>query len=176
MQTTALRRSPVAREHQLDLKRVVSIGHSAGAHLALWLASRPKLPATSDLFSRDPLRLSGVVSLDGPADMKATIPLQLPVCGSPVITNLMGGSPEARPQRYQEASPIEWLPLGVPQAFYTGQMFAAHAAPYEAAVQRTGDTVQVSPAPKAGHFVFIDPQSDVWPQVMASVRRLLAMP
>jgi hypothetical protein len=37
-------------------------------------------------------------------------------------------------------------------------------------------TASVAPAPKAGHFVFTDPQSDVWPQVMASVRRLLAMP
>ena len=166
----------LAREHPLDLKRVVSIGHSAGAHLALWLATRPKLPPASDLFTRDPLRLAGVVSLDGPADMKATLPLQQPVCGSPVITNLMGGSPEERPERYREASPIEWLPLGVPHAFYTGQMFAAHAAPYEAAAKKTGDTVQVSPAPKAGHFVFIDPQSDVWPKVLASARRLLAMP
>jgi acetyl esterase/lipase len=134
----------LAREHPLDLKRVVSIGHSAGAHLALWLAARPKLPPASDLYSRDPLRLTGVVSLDGPADMQATLPLQQPVCGSPVITNLMGGSPEERPERYREASPIEWLPLGVPHAFYTGQMFAAHSAPYEAAAKKTGDTVQVS--------------------------------
>jgi len=27
----------------------------------------------------------------------------------------------------------------------------------------------------AGHFVFIDPQSNVWPQVLKSVRRLLSM-
>ena len=28
----------------------------------------------------------------------------------------------------------------------------------------------------AGHLVFIDPQSDVWPRVMTSVRRLLSLP
>ncbi|MDO8679913.1 MAG: alpha/beta hydrolase [Acidobacteriota bacterium] len=163
----------LAPDHSLDLKRVISIGHSAGAHLALWLAARPKLPATSDLFTRDPLRLSGVVSLDGPADLKATIPLQRPVCGGPVITDLIGGTPEERPQRYREASPIEVLPLGVPQAFFTGRMFAAHAAPYEIAAKRAGDVVQISALPTADHFVFIDPKSDVWPQVIASVRRLL---
>jgi hypothetical protein len=25
----------------------------------------------------------------------------------------------------------------------------------------------------AGHFLFIDPQSEIWPQVIAAVRRLL---
>jgi acetyl esterase/lipase len=164
-----------ARERQLDLTRVISIGHSAGAHLALWLAARPKLSKNSDLYVSDPVRVTGVVSLDGPADLKATIPLQRPVCGGPVITDLIGGSPEERPDRYRDASPIEQLPLGVPQAFFTGQMFAAHAAPYEAATKKAGDRVQSIALPSAGHFVFIDPQSDVWPQVIKSVRRLLAM-
>ena len=164
----------LAPEHSLDLKRVISIGHSAGAHLALWLAARAKLPATSDLFTRDPVRLSGVVSLDGPADLKATIPLQRPVCGGPVITDLIGGSPDERPQRYREGSPIEVLPLGVPQAFFTGRMFAAHSTPYEIAAKRAGDVVQISALPNADHFAFIDPRSEVWPQVMSSVRRLLS--
>ena len=161
-------------EHSLDLRRVISIGHSAGAHFALWLAARAKLSAASDLFSRDPLQLSGVVSLDGPADLKATIPLQLPVCGRPVITDLLGGSPEERPQRYRDGSPIEVLPLGVPQAFFTGRMFAAHSTPYEIAAKRAGDVVQITALPNADHFVFIDPRSEVFPQVLSSVRRLLS--
>jgi acetyl esterase/lipase len=165
----------IARDRQLDLNRVITIGHSAGAHLALWLAARPKLAKASDLYVSNPLRVTGVVSLDGPADLKATIPLQQPVCGGPVITDLIGGSPEERTDRYRDASPIEQLPLGVPQAFFTGQMFAAHAAPYEAATKKAGDTVQIVALPDAGHFVFIDPQSGVWPQVMKSVRRLLAL-
>jgi acetyl esterase/lipase len=164
----------LAGDHPLDLTRVVSIGHSAGAHLALWLAARMKLPESSDLYTRDPVRLKGVVNLDGPPDLKATIPYQQPICGAPVITNLIGGSPEERPERYREASPIELLPLGVPQAFFAGQMFAAHVAPYEMAVTRAGDVLQTAAFPDAGHFVFIDPQSKVWPQVVGSVRRLLS--
>jgi acetyl esterase/lipase len=166
----------LARQHPLDLKRVISIGHSAGAHFALWLAARPQLSKTSDLYTGDPIRLAGVASLDGPADLKATIALQRPVCGAPVITDLLGGSPEERPERYRDGSPIERSPLGVPQAFFTGQMFAAHAAPYEAAAKRTGDAVEVLPSPTAGHFLFIDPQSEMWPRVMSRVRRLLSMP
>jgi acetyl esterase/lipase len=166
----------LARDHRLDLTRVVSIGHSAGGHFALWLAARPKLPKTSELYSSDPLKLAGVVDLDGPGDLKATIPLQQPVCGSPVITDLVGGSPDERPERYHEASPIELLPLKVPVDFYAGRMFAAHAAPYEAAARRAGDDVRTTVLADAGHFVFIDPQSAVWPQVLKSVRRLVSLP
>jgi acetyl esterase/lipase len=166
----------LAPEHRLDLTRTIAIGHSAGAHFALWLAARPKLPATSDLFTRDPVRLSGVVSLDGPGDLKATIALQRPVCGSPVITDLLGGSPEERPDRYRDGSPIEQLPFGIPQVFFTGQMFDAHAAPYEAAARRAGDALETVASPTAGHFVFIDPESAMWPRVLTHVRRLLSMP
>lgn len=165
----------LSTDHQLDLKRVISIGHSAGGHLAMWLAARPKLPSTSVLYTSEPLRLTGVVDLDGPADLKATLPLQQPVCGSPVVTDLLGGTPEERPERYRDGSPIEMLPLGVGQVFFAGRMFAAHVAPYQAATKRAGDTLEATVLPDAGHFVFIDPQSAIWPQVLASVRRLLTM-
>jgi acetyl esterase/lipase len=158
--------------NRLDLTRVVAIGHSAGAHLATWLAARPRLSKDSELFVNDPLRITGVVSLDGPADLKATIPLQQPVCGSPVITNLIGGSPEERPARYHDGSPIELLPIGVNQVFMAGRMFGDHAQPYREAATRAGDEVEIVVLPAAGHFVFIDPDSDVWPLVLASVRRL----
>src|SRR5215471_13646928 len=48
----------LARENQLDPRRVIAIGHSSGGHLAMWLAARPKLTKTSALYMKDPLRLS----------------------------------------------------------------------------------------------------------------------
>jgi hypothetical protein len=93
-----------------------------------------------------------------------------------VITDLVGGSPEQRPARYHDASPIELLPLNVPVDFYAGRMFAAHAAPYDAAAKRAGDVVKTTVLADAGHFVFIDPLSNVWPQVVKSAKRLLSMP
>jgi acetyl esterase/lipase len=166
----------LAAPHQLDLTRVVAIGHSAGGHLGLWLAARSKLPRTSDLYTNNPLPLSGVVDLDGPPDLKAMISVQQQICGTPVITNLIGGSPEEQPDRYRAASPIELVPLGVRQEFFAGRMFAAQVAPYETAARRTGDVVNTTLVANAGHFVFIDPQSEVWPQVIAAVRRLLSKP
>jgi acetyl esterase/lipase len=165
----------IARDNHLDLSRVVAMGHSAGGHLALWLAARPKLPPSSELYSKDPLPLKGVVDLDGPGDLKATLSIQQQVCGAPVINQLLGGAPEERPQRYREASPVEMLPLGVRQEFFAGRMFAAQAPAYEAAARRAGDAVHAVVLDQAGHFVFIDPGSAVWPQVVQSTRELLGL-
>ena len=165
----------LAREQALDLSRVISVGHSAGGHLAVWLAARLKVPAGSELHAANPLPLRGVVNLDGPGDLRATVPLQQPICGAPVVTDLVGGSPEERPDRYRAASPVELLPLGVRQVLFAGAMFAAQAAPYETAARAAGDQIQTTVLPKAGHFVFIDPQSEAWPQVQESIRQLLAI-
>ena len=165
----------IARENGLDLTRVVAMGHSSGGHLAMWLAARSKLPRTSVLYVKDPLALKGVVDLDGPPDLKATLPLQVPVCGAPVIVNLMGGTPEEQPQRYREASPAEMLPLGVRQEFLAGRMFAAQAPGYEETAKRAGDTVHTVVMAQAGHFVFLDPGSAAWPEVVKSTRALLGL-
>src|SRR5215813_5200034 len=37
----------LAKSYPLDLNRVIAIGHSAGGHLALWLAERKNLPKNS---------------------------------------------------------------------------------------------------------------------------------
>jgi acetyl esterase/lipase len=163
----------IAPKNELDLGRVAAIGHSAGGHFALWLAARSKLSKTSDLYTKDPLRLKGVVDLDGPGDLRATIPLQQPVCGAPVITNLMGGTPEERAQRYREGSPVELLPLGVPQQIFAGRMFAAMTPNYVEAAKRAGDTVNSAIDAKAGHFVFIDPASSTWAEVVKRIRDML---
>lgn len=164
----------LASQHQLDLTRVIAIGHSAGGHLAMWLGGRAKIRMGSELFVKEPLPLKGVVNLDGPSDLKATVAVQEKICGVPVITNLMGGAPETQPDRYSAGSPIELLPIRVPQVFFAGRMFGAQAAPHEAAARKAGDTVQTTVLPDAGHFVFIDPNSDVWPQVLAAAQKLVS--
>ncbi len=54
-------------------------------------------------------------------------------------------------------------------------MFATRVAPYEAAAKPTGEDLRTTVLANAGHFVFVDPQSEVWPQVIACVRRLLSV-
>jgi len=165
----------IAHEYSLDLNRVVAIGHSSGGHLALWLAGRAKLPQTSELYMKNPLQLKGVVDLDGPGDLKATLPMQQSVCGAPVITQLLGGTPAERPERYRESSPIEMLPLGVRQEFFAGRMFASQAPVYEEAAKRAGDVARAVVLSEGGHFIFVDPGSSAWPEVLRSIRALLGI-
>ena len=58
-------------EYSLDLSTVVTIGHSAGGHLALWAATRTRIPVESDLYLPNPVSISGTVSLAGIADLEA---------------------------------------------------------------------------------------------------------
>src|SRR5207244_11526487 len=86
-------------------------GHSAGGHLALWLAGRARLPATDPLRGKEPLRLRGVVALAPIGDLARAATDH--VCGD-AVPAFLGGLPEAQSARYAVASPIGLLPLGVP--------------------------------------------------------------
>ena len=166
----------IALREQLDLKRVIAVGHSAGGHLAMWLAARQRVPAGSELHTGNPLVLTGAVNLDGPADLSAALAVEKQICGSPVITQLMGGAPDRRADRYRAASPVEMLPYGGRQAFLAGAMFGSQVDAYSMAAKKAGDDVSATHFAKAGHFLFIDPQSEIWPDVLRSVRRILSMP
>src|SRR5579863_926362 len=82
----------IADQHPLDLNRIVAIGHSAGGHLALWLAARHKLSSESVLYSSHPLNLSGALVLGGVPDMRAFRARGESICGEDVIEKLLGGS------------------------------------------------------------------------------------
>jgi len=164
----------LARSYPLDLKRVIAIGHSAGGQLALWLAARRRLPRNSPLFSNNPLRLAGVVSLAGITDLRKF----RPNCGS-AVEKLLGGSPSEAPDRYRQTSPIELLPLKVEQRLIHGTLDeivpASFSREYETAVRSKGDRIRLTIIPNAGHFDLIAPQSLAWPAVESSVRSLLKL-
>ncbi len=66
----------LAQSFPLDTGRVVLLGHSAGGHLALWLAARPNLSRESPLSSPAPLPVRGVVSWPGSRISVATVQLR----------------------------------------------------------------------------------------------------
>src|SRR5919202_2506380 len=64
----------LASRYGLDLARVAALGHSAGGHLALWLAGRSRVPPEAlpqgpDCDEAPNYPLVGVVSLAGVADL-----------------------------------------------------------------------------------------------------------
>lgn len=163
----------LATKHPLDLRRTIVAGHSAGGHFALWLAGRKRIPKGSELSKRRSLKFRGAVNLDGPGDLRATIPMAQAICGAPVISQLIGGEPEQFPERYRAASPVEMLPIGVTQETFAGRMFASLVPAYEEAARKAGDKVHSTVDPEAGHFDWIDPKSAKWPEVLAAIQKLL---
>src|SRR5262245_14222210 len=164
----------VAKSYPLDLNRVIAVGHSAGGHLALWLAARKALPKDSPVHSADPLALRGVVSLAGITDLRRAGT----ACDSNV-PQLMGGSATDKTAIYDQASPIELLPLGVPSAIVHGSsdniIPLEMAKEYADAAKKKGDDAKLVVIEKAGHFEVVDPKSFAWEAVKAEAMALLKM-
>jgi acetyl esterase/lipase len=170
----------LAEKYNLDLSRVVCIGHSSGGHLALWAGARHRVSESSQLFSENPLKPTGVVSLAGPADLRGMVERTKAVCGGDVIHTLLGGSFEEVPDRYRNASPATLLPNGVKQIVIHGADDPAVppelGQEYVEAGNLLGESIGFFVIPEASHFELIAPWTSSWPIVEASVRSLMFVP
>ncbi len=164
----------VATAHSVDLGRVIALGHSAGGHLALWLAARRRLPRDSELWTAEAIPLGGVVSLAGITDLREGAAGK--VCGD-AIPQLLGGPPADQEARVAQSSPIELLPLRVPQRLVCGALDQRvpndQSRRYQAAARKAGDAAQLEIVEGVGHFELVDPRSAAWPAVLRAVRELL---
>lgn len=174
--------------YALDLQRVVSVGHSAGGHLALWLAARPRiaqdsiLAGSSDDRSMEkeksdlPLPLVGAVSQAGVADLEMGWRLNL---GNGAVAELLGGSLKDVPERFRAASPAALLPLGVPQVLIHGteddRVPFAMSETYAQAARNAGDQVTLIELKGTDHFALINADSDAWVKTVGAVQKLLHM-
>ena len=170
----------LAADHDLDLGRVITIGHSAGGHLALWTAARHRLPASSPLWTANPLPLRGTVVLAGPGDLKRFTPHANAECRQGVVAELLGVtgvSPEKAEERYRCGSPVESLPLGVRQVMISTEhdwvVPPGLGEAYAAAARAAGDHIEHHIIPGAGHHEPMVPGSVAWPAMLQAVRSLL---
>jgi acetyl esterase/lipase len=166
----------VATEQPLDLTRVIAAGHSAGGHLALWLAARSKLATDSELYRADPLPLIGVVSLAGIPDLVDAEARE--ICRG-AVPQLLGGPSAAVPERYRDGSPSVFLPLGIPQQLIIGTVDQAvplvHNERYVEQAQQAGDDVTLTVLPDVGHFEIVIPGTTVWPIVQETIATMLSI-
>jgi acetyl esterase/lipase len=168
----------LAPRYGLDTTRVVVMGHSAGGHLALWVAARLRLSVKSPLATTTvPLALRGVVSLAGPPDLSAYYAPDTASCGEGVA-ELLGGPPDRMATRAHDGSPASFFPLGVRQAWIGADDDhivppAVQLAPYADAARRAGDQVELTVIPHASHFELIAPASVAYPQVRSAVLSLI---
>ena len=149
-------------DEPLDSSRVVAIGHSAGGQLALWAAARRGLPSGAP-GAGPSIRLSGAVAQAGLTDLREVARLGL---SSAAAERFVGGPPGKYPQRYDLASPIERLPLGVPQLLVHGD--ADDVVPveisrrYAGRAAEAGDPCELVELPGVGHMEHLDPDTAAW--------------
>ena len=159
-----------AARYRLDLSRLTAVGHSAGGHLALWLAGRPRLPQSSALRTDNPLPIRAVVSLGGLPDLEQAAQPPGSGCGTDVIKQISGG-------RYAETSVPRLAPLGARQVLVNGQQDRiipnAYATDYAAAMRARGDTVVVRMVDRSGHVELIAPGSRAWRTAVEEIEQAL---
>ena len=162
----------LAKANRLDLTRVIAIGHSAGGQLSLWLASRGGIAPGSELYRKNPLKLSGVIGLAPITDLAAYA--SVPNCGE-AVAPLMGGLPEAQAARYRQVSPAALPAPTIPVRILHGQF--DRIVP----IAQSQDYVQRVPAAKLivlddmGHFEPMSPASNAWPKLVAAAQELVKM-
>ncbi|MBO0792793.1 MAG: alpha/beta hydrolase [Ktedonobacteraceae bacterium] len=168
----------IASSFALDLHRSVIVGHSAGGQLALWVAARHRLPATSQLAASQPPRFPfrAVISLAGAGDLEQTWQLQ---SGGGATAEFLGGSPTEYPERYALASPARLLPLGVPQILLHGtqdqRLPLEVSQAYAAKAAAAGDEVQLLEIAGADHFALINPHSAAWAVAEREMKKRLTI-
>lgn len=170
--------SRIAERFNLDLDRVVAVGHSAGGHLALWLAGRHRQPAREWFENESSPELSGVVALAPIANL-AEYAAGSGSCNRAAFELMEGGSDE-QPDRYALADPNRRLPIGVPVTLVHGQadliVPPAQSADFAEKANAAGDEVELIRIDGAGHFDLIAPFSPFWPRVESALRRMWAVP
>ncbi len=150
------------KRYSLDANKVLVMGHSAGAQLALCLAARDA-------------SLKNVVSLAGVVDLQQAWELHL--SGNAVV-ELLGGTPSQVPEHYREADPMQlaidhsttqWLVHGAADDVIPSYFSRNYAQQKKG----KGEDVHYLEISTAGHYDLIDPHSQAWPKVEDTVLHLL---
>lgn len=82
------------------LSRVVIIGHSAGGHLALWLASRVNKLSQNEIGDILQIPIKGVISLAGVSDLKKMWEIDAQKGLESPVANFIGGRQAANLEDY----------------------------------------------------------------------------
>ena len=156
-----------APEYGLRLDRVIAMGHSAGGHLALWLAARKNLAASGNFYNNHGLPLHGVITLAGIADLLAYEKVGNDCAAS--LPDLLGGSSSEVPERWAQVNPMQLLPFGIPIKLIHGNLdsIVPLAQSEDMARSSGGELIVVQ---GAGHFDMVSPHADAWKVIRGAVK------
>jgi acetyl esterase/lipase len=155
-----------AVRNNLDRRRIVVMGHSAGGQLALCLAAHES-------------GVRRVVSLAGVVDLQRCYQLHL---SNNAVVEFLRGTPAEVPDHYREADPTElsipraqqWLIHGVSDDVVPLDFSRDYVVAKQKRSGKQKEDVHLIEIPGSGHFDVIDPRTQAWKQVEETVLRLAA--
>ncbi len=172
--TDALR--DCAADYNLLTDNIIAFGHSAGGHLASWLAARPQLSKESPLHCENPLPIRSVVNTGGLADLEASAPVTEADCLSTIMEKLTGPASNVRPDVFADTSPAALLPFGATTVCINGDLDPI-APPvlgkdYAAKANAAGDNAKYCEIEDCGHVELIAPGTPAFDQTILIIRDL----
>ena len=139
----------------LDTTTVLTLGHSAGGHLAVWAAGRQH----QDRWHDAQVRVTGALSQAGVLDLRAAHDAEL---GGGAVKAFLGHAPTSSDSAFD---PMQQVPLDVPvrciHARSDDIVPPSQSAGYVAAATRAGADASVTEV-QGDHFTVIDPDSSAW--------------
>ena len=155
----------IDRSSQLDLERVAVVGHSAGGHLALWVAAR-------DTISTGRPGADPTVTPQIAVGQAAVVDLGLAAganLGSGAVQALLDGEISVVPDRYAAAQPD--------LAGTAARIVLVHGerddiVPVSQSIGAEDLGAEVVVIPGADHFDMIDPAHEVWTAVINALASL----
>ncbi len=153
-----------APSRHLDISRLVIVGHSAGAQLALWAAARGRIDKASPLFAPDPVPVAEVIGLGTLPDLHDVASIERGCELDPVA--LTGEPASQRENVFADTSPIDMIPSGVRTVLINGELDGVAPAilsrRYAQAARNAGDNVRTVLVPNASHYDEVSVDSPVW--------------
>ncbi len=147
----------------LDTSTVITLGHSAGGHLAVWAAGRPKLTGTP--WGDPAVPVTAAVAQAGVLDLNAAVNL-----GSGAAGAFMGEHADIT-----LADPMAQAPLDVPvrcvHATDDDTVPLSQSAQYVERTNAAGGDAQLVEV-DGDHFTVIDPTSAVWARTLEILEHL----
>jgi acetyl esterase/lipase len=151
----------------LDTSTVVTLGHSAGGHLAVWAAGRPQL--TGSAWASPAVPVTAAISQAGVLDLSAATDDDL---GGGAVQRFMGGVVD---DRYALADPTAMIPLPVPVRCIHGtsdtNVPLSQSTDYVAKATAAGADAGLTEV-EGDHFVVIDPTSRAWSLTLGLLEEL----
>jgi acetyl esterase/lipase len=155
----------------VDTRRVVAMGHSAGGHLATWAGARTKLAAGAP-GAQPVVAIAGVISLAGVIDLAAAARDN---SGNGAAIAFMRGRPDEHPDRYALADPLAHVPIPAVvrcvHARADDEVPFSESVAYVAAARAAGQDARLLEA-TGDHYSVADASSADWPTAINALEEL----